>query len=70
MHIFLGNQTYQDSSKEAAIIAALLKIDVPVNTLIGFNCNPITGIGRSGSTWYIIFSVCFIVIGVNFLLVL
>jgi hypothetical protein len=52
---FLGNQTYQDSSNEAAIIAAILNIKVPVNTLIGMNCSPTTGIGRGGSTWYILF---------------
>ena len=50
---FLGNQSYQDSSNEAAIIAAILNVHVPVKTLIGMNCSPITGIGRGGSTWYI-----------------
>jgi hypothetical protein len=63
IHILLGNQTFQKSSNEAAIIAALLKIDVPVNTVLGWNCSPITGIGRGGSTWYSIFSLYCVVIG-------
>ena len=52
---FLGNQSYQDSSNEAAIIAAILNVHVPVKTLIGMNCSPITGIGRGGSNWYTLF---------------